>query len=389
MLLLLSSPPLSAQGDITEYQTGSHELVFVTGEWSRHLTGHQAAVSMRLVGPVFKDVGQYSRYTSTASKFWIPRDLAESQRTMRRTPPLMTGWEAVTDNQYDWNQNPVLIGWGEYEFTVEIAGEEKRFFLSTLDGNWLDPAYGDDNKIVFYVDFVQADAQDPIDIQIQVYNYGEQTWEVVEEEARVTFWRLQGVSRERNKLIALSSSQDVFFMIAGSVPGTLIEIPFYNDHHHFDVNVVVVGWVEIQENKSITITDYAYEDANGMQYATTRWRFGENSWIGIHEGTLTTYSHDALINNTVIPRMAVEFFPLSIKVSNPRASWVGIQTQSADAVVNLRDTWIRHAAVGVSITEGASGEVQRCWIDSCGTGLHVRNASLTARRDTIRDCDTV
>jgi hypothetical protein len=382
----------AAQGDITDYQTTSHELVFVTGEVSQHLSAYEAKVNMRLVGPVFNDVGRYERHTTTNAPFWTWRDLAESERTMRRSPPFITGWEGLTDETYDWIYYPVLIGWGEYEFAVSIAGEEKRFYLSTLDGNWLDPSFADDNKIIFYVDFRQEEEYDPIEIDIQVYNYETASWIPVNADDRVTFWELHGISRERDRILALSETEDVHFTMAADGITTSIEIPFYNDSHHFDVNVVVLNNVRIPKNKKIIITDYAYEGPTATQYATTRWRFVKTSIIEVEGGELITYSKDALINNGVLPRMAVEFFPLSIAVEDSRDSWRGTRIswhpERTGGLINLRDTWIRYAHTGVAIRgDSARGYINRCWIDSCKIGISVRGAFLSASRDTIRDCE--
>jgi hypothetical protein len=319
---------------------------------------------------------------------------------MNTTSQSIAGWEGLLDDQYDWSQNPPnwqAIGWGEYQFTVEINGEEKQFYLSTLDGNWLDQAYGDDNKIVFYVDFNQNTPQEAINIEIQVYEYKSQSWVTVGEDQRVTFWDLHGIARERDRIIALSEPTDVPFTIAYPWPDHpvtkyAVEVPFYNSTHHFDVNVVVLNRLEIPEGKTMVITDHEYEvDENITGYATTRWVFGENCKVDLRGGTFTTYSKDPLISFPANPRMGVELFPSTTNESDPRISWGGIVSTSlldGPSTISLQDTWIMKAEFGALAYPDDVCTITRCWIDSCRTGILVDKAYFRATRDTIRDCNT-
>jgi hypothetical protein len=207
MLTLLSSPPLSAQGDIAQYQLSCAEVVFVTGIIDQALSSYTPTVTMNLAGPVFNNVAVYAPEATNAinTGYAMGRDLTYGVVNMRTTQDEDAGWEGLLQMNCQYTaqsgRTPGHIGWGEYKFTVEIAGEEKSFYLSTLDGNWLSSALGDDNKIVFYIDF----HANPIEIDIKVYEYSTQNWRSVAEDERVTFWELHDAERERQDRCAFRS----------------------------------------------------------------------------------------------------------------------------------------------------------------------------------------
>jgi hypothetical protein len=385
MLLLLSNPPLSAQGDITQYQMSCAEVVFVTGTIDQPLSGYAPTVTMNLAGPVFNNVAVYAPEATNAinTGYTMGRDLTYGVVNMRTTQDEDVGWEGLLPFNclytFQSGRTPGHIGWGEYKFTVEIAGEEKSFYLSTLDGNWLSPVLGDDNKIVFYLDF----HANPIEIDIQVYQYSTQNWRSVAGDERVTFWELHDASRNRDHLVALSNTP---FTIDGGGDG-FIEVPFTNSHHEFDINVYIdeVTEIQIPVGKTVTITDYEYQEGENTLYETSTWRFDQMTGIVVAGGDLNVRSKDPLIASRAVPRWAVHLLGITPNLMTPQVRWGGIRCIDGGGL-SLIDMHIRYASSGVNLIQGFA-EIRRSWIDSCMTGISNFRGKLIARRDTITNCN--
>lgn len=304
---------------------------------------------------------------------------------MSNTQDGTAGFEGTLDESYDWNENPQLIGWGEYRFTIEIAGAEYIIFLSTLDGNWLDPGRGDDNKIVFYVNFDQASSQDPIEFEVKVYNYHSQTWDVVAENERVTVWDLSGIPREREKLNYCIFEGDCAFTMTNHLNWGVVEVPFYNEHHTFDVDVHVVSPLQISQGKSVRITDYVEQSSLGTSYKPTIWRFDSGAGLYVKGGELDTYSHFSTTHLTSPSRVGVELLPYRLYQKDPRSSWWGVTIEAvAGGTATIQDTRISHAHVGVD--SWRSTTIARSYIDSCDRGISSQRNRMILTRDTIRYC---
>lgn len=384
-MLQLTTIPVLAQQGISFYQQSSPEVIFATGTVSQLLIGETPTVSNQLVGPVFNDVGTYARYTTATPRFEEARDLAHGMLEMSTTTDETVGWEGVSDPAYDWSEEPKLIGWGEYRFQIDMAGESFVFDLSTLDGNWLNPSLGDDNKIVFYVSFIKPTEQSPVTIEVKVYNYDTQTWTAVSENQRVKFWELHGIDRQRDKILLFSQNSDYPFYINAEFATQSVEIPFYNNTHVFDINVSVYNPITVASGKKLVITDYVIPTSTGYNYLPTTWKFQRTAGILVQGGTLETYSHFSETHLTSPPRIGVNFLPLELYELSPRKSWKGIEIQSnLGGEARIRDASIRHAINGVFASQTAL--VSRCHIDSCEVGAMSRSGRLYAVRDTIRDC---
>jgi hypothetical protein len=385
--------PLAAQEHGSVYQSSMAEVVFVTGSISHHLQSSDPLVSMELNGPVFNDVGKYAPDATSAvllfDEYATGTDLTASSVYMSRDIDNDVGWESLASDGYYTGASGKcagLIGWGEYTFTVEIDNSSKSFRLSTLDGNWLDPGLGDDNKIIFYVDFIQDDPQDPIDIVIQVWDYDADDWRSVSADDRITFWELHDAVRERTVITALSD--EPFTIQSSSSP---YSIPFYNNRHDFDINVEVLSDISIPSGKTIAITDYEYSDGATTAYESTEWKFGTDRSLLCEGGELLVYSQDPIINDQVLPRRAVSLIPNQVKANDARNSWRGMTFRN-QATAHIEHALIRLAKMSVKVAD-ADVTLYRSLIDSCHRGVLVEpseghGGQTMIIRDTITNCWT-
>lgn len=337
----------------------------------------EISVILNLDGAVYNDVGEYRLWASTSNPMFNEYEtnyLYGSELTLfdpNDDSPNDGQWESVytDDEAADPEECPGMVGWGEYKLEFECASSTEHLYINTIDGNWMDPRYGNGNKIVIAV-ALESIGGGNYDFVFYLYDWNAESWSEVSNNSSIYIWDQLNETRNRAVINVLEDAPFTWDETGG--------VPYIVNDIVVDYYIAINDGVPIAAGKAVIFTDY--------DELPTYVSFDEDASFGVY-GTLVSQT-----NVMDADYYCVYFQPKEEKeYPYTRASWQGVSalrtTNVSGIAVDLEKAYLCKAVIGVCSPHNSGWiSIDDSKIENCELGVYVNNAMVYINNSEINGC---